>query len=137
MPPSTWPSDRQRVEGPADVLGGGDLHDLHQPELDVDVDHGAMGDERERRVAVALAVLVELLGRLVVVLDGSRRSSCPATGLGDGDPQHAGGVDDVGAVDRAATRLQRRGSRADVLEQPLAHGQAGGVHGAAAHPRLA
>ena len=61
---------RQRVERPPDVLGGGDLHHLHQPELGVDVDHGAVGDEGERRVAVALAVLVEVLGRAVVVLDG-------------------------------------------------------------------
>ena len=70
MPPSIWPSTRQRVERPADVLRGGDLDDLDEAELGVDVDDGAVGDERERRVAVALAVLVELLGRPVVVLDG-------------------------------------------------------------------
>ena len=70
MPPSIWPSTRQRVERPPDVLRGGDLDHLDQAELGVDVDDGAVGDERERRVAVALAVLVEVLGRAVVVLDG-------------------------------------------------------------------
>ena len=70
MPPSIWPSTRQRVERPPDVLRRGDLDDLDQAELGVDVDDGAVGDERERGVAVALTVLVELLGRPVVVLDG-------------------------------------------------------------------
>ena len=69
---------RQRVERPADVLGGGDLHDLDEAELRVDVDDGAVGDEGERHVAVALTVVVELLGRAVVVLDASRRSATPA-----------------------------------------------------------
>ena len=69
MPPSIWPSDRQRVERPPDVLRRGDLDHLHQAELDVDVDDGPVGDERERRVAVALAVLVELLGRRMAILD--------------------------------------------------------------------
>ena len=64
---------RQRVQHPTDVLGGGDLDDLDQPEVGIDVDDGAVGDERERRVAVALAVLVEVLGRRVVVLARSRR----------------------------------------------------------------
>ena len=70
MPPSIWPMHRQRVERPPDVLGGGHLHHLHQPELDVDVDDGAVGDEGERGVAVALTVVVEVLRRAVVVLDG-------------------------------------------------------------------
>ena len=136
MPPSIWPSTRQRVERPPDVLRRGDLHDLDQPELGVDVDDGAVGDEGERRVAVALPVLVEVLGRAVVVLDGlverarrrwrrrpaMRRSPIEST-------TSAPSIDEPQRVD--AVR------RADVLEQPLAHGPAGGVDGAAAHPRLA
>ena len=65
--------DRQRVQRPADVLRGRDLHDPHEAELDVDVDDGAVGDERERHVARALAALVELLGRPVPVLTVSSK----------------------------------------------------------------
>ena len=57
------------LRAPTDVLSRRHLHDAHETELDVHVDDGAMGGEGERRVAVALAVLVELLGRPVVVLD--------------------------------------------------------------------
>ena len=70
MPPSIWPSTLIGFKRDADVLRGGDLHDLDETQLRVDVDHGAVGDERERRVAVALPVLVELFGRPVVVLEG-------------------------------------------------------------------
>ena len=64
------PDDRERVQGPADVLGGGDLDDAHEAELDVDVDDRAVCGERERHVRVALPVLVERFGRRVVVLAG-------------------------------------------------------------------
>ena len=53
------PLHRDRVDGPADVLRGGDLDHPHQPELDIDVDHGAVRRERKRQVSIALAVLVE------------------------------------------------------------------------------
>ena len=110
MPPSIWPSDRQRVERAADVLGGGDLHDLDQAELGVDVDDGAVGDERERGVAVALAVLVEVLGRAMVVLEGLVERQ-PGRGLGDrrsARRRRTDRVDDVGAVDRRAAAGRRR-----------------------------
>ena len=87
MPPSIWPSTRQRVERPPDVLRRGDLHHLDQPELGVDVDHGAVGDEGERHVAVALPVVVEVLGRAVVVLDRLARTRRLRRGVGDGHPQ--------------------------------------------------
>ena len=41
------------MQCPADVLGGGDLHDPHQAELDVDVDGGAVRGERVLHVRVA------------------------------------------------------------------------------------
>ena len=69
MPPSIWPITDKRVERIADVLRRGDLDDLDQAELRVDIDDRAVGDEGECRVAVALAVLVEFLGLGVVVLD--------------------------------------------------------------------
>ena len=136
MPPSIWPMHRQRVERPADVLGGGDLHHLHQPELGVDVDDGAVGDEGERRVAVALAVLVEVLGRAVVVLDRlverRRRPVASATGT------RSAPIESTTSVP-STTQAQRVDAvrRADVLEQSLAHRPARGVDRPAAHPRLA
>ena len=111
MPPSIWPSTRQRVERTPDVLRGGDLHHLDQPELGVDVDDGAVGDERERRVAVALAVLVEFLGRRVVVLDGlverRRRRVASATGSRQPDTVSTTSV----AVDRRGAAGRRRATR--------------------------
>ena len=136
MPPSIWPIDRQRVEGPADVLGGGDLHDLHQAELEVDVDDGPMGDEGERRVAVALAVLVELLGGPVVVLDGLLERA----GRRWPRPPGTRRSPNVSTTSVPST-TRRSGSSpwwpADVLEELLAHGPAGGVDRTARHPRLA
>ena len=61
--------DRQRIECDPDVLGRGDLDDLDQAQLRVNVDHGTVGDERERGVTVALAVLVDLAG-LGMAIDG-------------------------------------------------------------------
>ena len=58
----------QWIEHAPDVLRGRDLDDADQPELDVDVDDRAVRGERERHVRVALPVLVERLGRLVVIL---------------------------------------------------------------------
>ena len=60
----------QRVEHPADVLRGGEVHDAHQTELGIDVDDGAVRGARERHVRVALAVGVERMREPVVVLLG-------------------------------------------------------------------
>ena len=68
MPPSIWPMTAERVQHPADVLGGGDLDHPDQPELLVDVDDGPVRGEGEATVRVALPVLVERLGRRVVEL---------------------------------------------------------------------
>ena len=51
-------------------MGGGDLHHSEEPELRVDIDHRPVRGEREGRVAVPLAVLVELGGRRVMELSG-------------------------------------------------------------------
>ena len=83
------PGDRQRVECPTDVLGRGDLHDLDQAQFAIDVDHRTVGDECEGGVTVALAVLVEVLGRWVAVLDGLVDLESGG-GLGDRDPQVTG-----------------------------------------------
>ena len=63
MPPSTWPIGGAGVQDPAHVLAGGHLHDAHEAQVGVDVDHGAVGGERERHVGVALAIVVEGVGR--------------------------------------------------------------------------
>ena len=137
MPPSIWPSTRQRVERPPDVLRRGDLHDLDQAELGVDVDDGAVGDERERGVAVALPVLVEVLGRPVVVLDGlleaRRRRVASATGTRSAPDR----VDDV-ACRRSPSRSGSMPCAAPTCSNSRSRtGPAGGVDRAAAHPRLA
>ena len=136
MPPSIWPVTAQRVERPPDVLGGRHLHDLHETELGIDVDDGAVGDERERDVAVALAVLVEVLGGSMVELDRLARTraspSASATGTRSVPIESTTSV----AVDHEPQRIEPVG-RPDALEQPLAHRPAGRVDGAAAHPRLA
>ncbi len=95
---------RQRVQRPADVLRRGDLHDLDQAQLGIDVDDGAVGDEGERRVAVALAVLVEFLGRRMAVLDGLVELDAGGR-LGDRQPPTRHRVDDVGPVDGEADRV--------------------------------
>ena len=101
---------RQRVERPPDVLAGGDLHHLHQPELGVDVDHGAVGDEGEGGVAVALAVSSRCsVGRWwysTVSLEHGVSPIASATGT----RSDAHRVDDVVAVDRpsAAGRSRAR-----------------------------
>jgi hypothetical protein len=63
------PLERLRVDRAADLLSGRELDDAHRPKLDVDVDDGAVRRERELQGRVALAVLVERLGRAVVRLD--------------------------------------------------------------------
>ena len=56
-----------RVDHPTGVLRRRDLDDAGEPELLVDVDHGALGDEREGDVDLALALGVEARRRPVVV----------------------------------------------------------------------
>ena len=61
----------ERVQDPADVLGGGEVDQADEAELGVDVDHGPVGGEGERHVGVALAVVVE---RQRSARGGTRRS---------------------------------------------------------------
>ena len=61
MPPSIWPSTCSGFSTRPTSWRGGDVHHPHQPELEVDVDDGAVGGARERHVGVALAVGVERL----------------------------------------------------------------------------
>ena len=49
------PLERERVHRPADVLRARELHHAGEAELDVDVHDGAVRDEPEPRVDVALA----------------------------------------------------------------------------------
>ena len=56
IPPSTCPTTCSRVQHLADVLRGRQVHDAHQAQLGVDVDHGSVRRARERHVGVALAV---------------------------------------------------------------------------------
>ena len=61
----------ERVQGLADVLRGGDLHDLHQAQFHVDVDGGPVRGERVLHVRVALpGTRVERGGRPVPPLHG-------------------------------------------------------------------
>ena len=129
------PDHGQRVERPADVLRRGHLDDLDESQLGVDVDDGAMGDEGERRVAVALAVLVQLLGRAVVELDGLVEGHAGSGGV-DGAAPRVDLIDDLGSVDGQAVDVDPAFG-GDVLEQPLAHRLTRRVHRAAAHPGLA
>ncbi len=114
--------DLERVEGLADVLGGGDLHHPHQPRLGVDVDGRPVGHEHEGDVGVALAIGVEAAGRLVVVfelslhrlleeeLDRRQRSALGVQHLPAGErvrrrsgsPQHFLGDPAGSALDRGA-----------------------------------
>ena len=71
-PPSTWPCGALRVHHPADVLRRGDLDDPHEAELLVHLDDGALGDEGEGDVDVALPLGVEPVGGAMVVY-GVRR----------------------------------------------------------------
>ena len=57
MPPWIWPSSACGLSALPDVLRGRELHHVHQAELDVHVDDGAVGGERELDVRVALAGL--------------------------------------------------------------------------------
>ena len=59
----------ERVDGQADVLGGGDLGHPAQPGLGVDVDNRPLGYEHERHVGVPLPVLVQAVRRSVVMLE--------------------------------------------------------------------
>ena len=124
MPPSIWPSDRQRVQRPADVLGGGDLHDPHQAELEVDVDDGAVGHEGERGVAVALPELVEVGGRAGGGTRAPPRTPGPAVASATATRRSP-----TVSTTASSSIASRSGSRpccaADVLEEPLAHGPAG------------
>ena len=135
MPPSIWPSTDSGLSALPDVLGGRHLHHLDQAEVGVDVDDRPVGDERERGVAVALALLVELLGGPVVVLDRPVELGV-AHRVGDGLAERPHRVDHVGALDHQPQRVDPLGG-ADPLEQVLADGPARGIDRAAAHPRLA
>ena len=64
------PGHLERVEHPADILRGREVHDPHQAELGIDVDDRAVRRARERHVRVALAVGVEWMREPVVVLLG-------------------------------------------------------------------
>ena len=124
----------QRIECPSHVLRRGDLDDLHEAQLGIDVDDGAMGHEGERRVAVALAVLVEIFGRRMAVLDGLVDHDAGAR-LGDRNPPTGHRVENIDAVDGQAHRIDIV-DPPDMLEQPLAHGSTRRVHRSPAHPGL-
>ena len=68
LPPWICPSTRLRVDRAPDVLRDGQLDHPRDAELRVDVDHRAVGGEREGEVRVALPALVQRLRRGVVVL---------------------------------------------------------------------
>ena len=70
MPPSIWPSSACGFIALPTSCVGGELDHAHEPQLGVDVDDRAVGGEGELHVRVALAVLVERVGRAVVPLDG-------------------------------------------------------------------
>jgi hypothetical protein len=55
VPPWIWPLQRDPVHDPADVLDRGQLHDLDQTELHVDVHHRPVHAQRQLDVGVALA----------------------------------------------------------------------------------
>ena len=92
-------------------------------------------DERERRVAVALPVLVELLGRAMVVLEGAVEHRV-ADRLDHVDAVVPHRVDDLGALDHEPQRIDAE-PLADGVEHVLAHGAAGCVDRSPAHPCLA
>ena len=104
----------ERVEGPADVLGRGDLDHAHQAEVGVDVDHGAVGGARDRHVGVALAVGVERLGRAVLEALGGLedpRPGQPTSGTPTStapDDRHDPAVDDVEVAHRPPRSRRRR-----------------------------
>src|SRR5207249_6688885 len=91
------------VDRLADVLRGGELDDLDQSELGIDVDHCAMRRKCELHVNVRLARLrVEMLGgprmELACLLDhGVTEES------GEGDDRHAICADDLVVLDAKPT----------------------------------
>ena len=115
MPPSIWPMHRQRVERPADVLGGGDLHDLAPGPSSASTSTTARWATNANATwQLPWPSLVELLGRAVVVLDGLLEALTPAVASATATRSDAHGVDDVGALDRQAQRIDavRRARRA-------------------------
>ena len=125
---------RQRVDRPPDVLAGGHLHHLHQPEVGVDVDDGAVGDERERDVAVALPVVVERLGGAVAELDLPLEHGVSQR-VAERHAQRPHRVDHLVTLHDQAQRVETV-RRADQREQVLAHRPARRVDRPAAHPGL-
>ena len=104
MPPSIWPWTDSGLRARPTSCAVATCTTLTRPSSAIDVDDGAVGDERERDVAVALPVLVEVLGRRVAVLHGLVEGQA-GRGRRHRDPQRADRVDDVGAVDRQLHRL--------------------------------
>ena len=123
-----------RVDGPPHLGHGGHLHHADQPQLLVDLDHGALRGEGELRVRIALAVLVEGRGG-AVVMDGA---------FGDRFVQEVGDPPDRGPVGEDLAVLQGEPparvlvprSRADPLEQAFPDRGAGHLGGASGHERL-
>ena len=57
------------IQGDADILGGSNLNHFDQPKIGVDINDRTVGHKGERRMAVALPVLVQL-GRLRMAVFG-------------------------------------------------------------------
>ena len=93
MPPSIWPSTASGLSARPTSCAVAICDHPDQPELGVDVDHGPVGGERERHVALPWPFSSSGVGRAVVVLDGRldgvvAEQRRPATRVG------AGRVDD-------------------------------------------
>ena len=120
---------QQRVEELAGVVDGDELAEPHVTGLGVDLHHGDVGAERERRH----------LGHVVGV--GRERSLLPGdeVGPGDGAGRRAGDVEATGAVvehDVVDRRLEEVGRplarRLDEQVGGLGHGRATDLHRARA-----
>jgi hypothetical protein len=123
------------IQNLSDILCRGDLDHFHQTEFGVDIDDGAMCDECEGDVAIALAVLVELL-RCSMLVKERLLDSQTGAGLFDRNAQRTHRVDHVGAFDDELEGVEIVEMR-DVFEETLANESARAVDGPTAHPCLA
>jgi len=124
----------ERVDSSPDVFDRGELGYADEAELDVHVDDGALGDEGEEGVDVALPALVEGLG-LPVVVDARGDDRGVEVVLCAADQATVG-------VDAAAPERQLRLAKlvvdpSDAVEELAARVRAGGLDGARGHDGLA
>ncbi len=126
---------RLRVDRLADVLRRGQLHDLQQAELGVDVDDGPVRRERVLHVGVGLAGLRVEGERLARVELARLLDDLVAEERRERHHQLACAGHDVVVLDVQAAWSPQLGARHG--DHAVAHRLAGGLHRAAGDVRLA